>query len=109
MQTEQEPTQPAHGRKFSSAAAQGFAGQDGTESVMQRKQAFRPEPCRALLQPLDILHARVQHICRKLSAAASQGRACRHETQSVGTDMRAASFHPDLFRQDQSPVASHAE
>ena len=45
--------------KFSSATAQGFAGQDGTETVMQRKQAFRPEPCRALLQPLDILHARV--------------------------------------------------
>ncbi|DBA98033.1 TPA: hypothetical protein ACH3X3_012862 [Trebouxia sp. C0006] len=45
--------------KFSSAAAQGFAGQDGTESVMQRKQAFSPEPCRALLQPLDILYARV--------------------------------------------------
>ncbi len=45
--------------KFSSAAAQGFAGQDGTQSVMQRKQAFWPEPCRALLQPLDILHAQV--------------------------------------------------
>ncbi len=45
--------------KFSSAAAQGFAGQDGTQSVMQRKQAFRPKLCRALLQPLDILHAQV--------------------------------------------------
>jgi len=45
--------------KFSSAAAQGFAGRDGKENVMQRKQAFRPKPCRALLQPLDILHAQV--------------------------------------------------
>ncbi len=44
--------------KLSSAAAQVFAGQDGTESV-QRKHAFRPEPCRALLQPLDTLHAQV--------------------------------------------------
>jgi len=46
--------------KLSSAAAQGFfAGRDGTESVLQGKQAFRPEPCRALLQPLDTLHAQV--------------------------------------------------
>ncbi|DBA97888.1 TPA: hypothetical protein ACH3X3_012742 [Trebouxia sp. C0006] len=29
--------------KFSSAAAQGFAGRDGKENVMQRKQAFRPK------------------------------------------------------------------
>ncbi len=46
-------------RKLSSAAAQGFAGRDGTESVVQKKQAFRPKPCRALLQPLGILHAQV--------------------------------------------------
>ncbi|DBB11289.1 TPA: hypothetical protein ACH3X3_006722 [Trebouxia sp. C0006] len=45
--------------KLSSAAAQGFAGRDGTESVLQRKQAFTPEPCRALLPPLDTLHAQV--------------------------------------------------
>jgi len=45
--------------KLSSATAQGFAGRDGTELVMQRKQAFRPEPCRALVQPLDTLHAQV--------------------------------------------------
>ncbi len=44
---------------FSSADAQGFAGRDGKENVMQRKQAFRPKPCTALLQPLDILHAQV--------------------------------------------------
>ncbi len=44
--------------KLSSAAAQGFAGPDGTESV-QRKQAFRPEPCGALLEPLDTVHAQV--------------------------------------------------
>jgi len=92
-------------RKLSSAAAQGTACRDEPESV-RRKQAFRPEQGRALLQPTDTLHTYEWHICRKVQAPASQGCACQDVTQSVGTDLRAASFHPDLSKK---PAACHTE
>ena len=45
---------------------------------MSRKQAVGPEINRALLQPMETLHA--------------------HETQSVGIDMRAPSFQSETIK-----------